>query len=98
MLDADSDGNPDLYVSQNFYGPQRETGRMAGGLGALLLGNGDGTFREVWPKESGIMLPGDAREAAPVDLDGDGRPDIAVAVNRGNVQVFLNRISPKRPN
>ncbi|MFN0126355.1 MAG: VCBS repeat-containing protein, partial [Verrucomicrobiales bacterium] len=92
FLQADSDGKPDLYVSQNFYGPQRETGRMAGGLGALLMGMGDGTFREIWPAESGIVVPGDAREAAAVDVDGDGQDDLAVAVNNGNLQVFLNRV------
>ena len=89
---ADSDGIPDLYVSQNFYGPQRETGRMAGGLGALLLGDGEGSFREIWPKTSGIALPGDARKAVVVDLDGDGKQDVAVAVNNGPVQILLNRV------
>ncbi|MCA9217224.1 MAG: hypothetical protein KDB27_29345, partial [Planctomycetales bacterium] len=93
FLHADSDGNPDLYVSQNFYGPQRETGRMSGGLGVLLLGNGDGTFREVWPSESGIVVPDDARTASTIDLDGDGSHDIAVAINNGEVKVFLNRVN-----
>ena len=89
---ANSDGIPDLYVSQNFYGPQRETGRMAGGLGALLLGDGEGSFREIWPKTSGIVVPGDARKAVVVDLDGDGKQDVAVAVNNGPVQILLNRV------
>ena len=31
FLEANGDDTIDLYVSQNFYGPQRETGRMAGG-------------------------------------------------------------------
>ena len=95
FLQADSDGIPDLYLSQNFYGPQRETGRMAGGLGALLLGRGDGSFREVWPEESGIVVPGDGRKVAVVDLDGDGKDDLAVAVNNGALQVFLNRVPPR---
>ena len=89
---ADSDGIPDLYVSQNFYGPQRETGRMAGGLGALLLGREDGSFREIWPEVSGIALAGDARGAVVVDLDGDGREDVAVALNNGPVKFLLNRV------
>ena len=92
FFQADGDGKVDLYVSQNFYGPQRETGRMAGGLGALLLGLGDGGFREVWPEESGIMVPQDARGVEVVDLDGDGREDIAVAINSGRLKVLLNRV------
>lgn len=90
FLDADADGKPDLYVSQNFYAPQRETGRMSGGLGALLLGNGDGTFREIWPEQSGIAVPGDARGVATIDLDADGWQDLAISQNSGNLQVFLN--------
>ena len=90
FLEADGDGNPDLYVSQNFYGPQRETGRMAGGVGLLLLGNGDGTFREVWPEVSGILLPQDARAAKAIDLNGDGKQDLAVAVNNGPMRIYLN--------
>ncbi|MGY8645735.1 MAG: VCBS repeat-containing protein [Verrucomicrobiales bacterium] len=90
FLDADADGKADLYVSQNFYGPQRETGRMSGGLGALLLGNGDGTFREVWPEQSGIAVPGDARGAAVIDLDADGWQDLAISQNNGILEVFLN--------
>ena len=80
----------DLYNTQNFYGPQRETGRMSGGLGALLLGNGDGTFREVWPEQSGIAVPGDARGAAVIDLDADGWQDLAISQNNGILEVFLN--------
>lgn len=88
FLQADGDGMIDLYVSQNFYGPQRETGRMASGVGLLLLGNGDGTFKEVAPNRSGIVIPGDGRSAVAVDFNGDGKDDIAVAVNNGPVRFF----------
>lgn len=90
FLDADGDGRIDLYVSQNFYGPQRETGRMSGGLGLLLLGNGDGNFREVGPSESGISVAGDARGVAVIDLDQNGLPDLGIAENSGVLRVFLN--------
>ena len=91
FLEADGDGKIDLYLSQNFYGPQRETGRMAGGVGLLLLGNGDGGFREVGPRRSGIVIPGDARGAVAVDIDGDGKDDLAVAVNNDLVRLILNQ-------
>ena len=49
MLDADADGRLDVYIVQNFYGPQPETGHMDGGLSLLMLGRGDGQFSSVWP-------------------------------------------------
>jgi hypothetical protein len=91
FLEADGDGVIDLYVSQNFYGAQRETGRMAGGVGLLLRGNGDGTFREVGPRHSGIVIPDDARCAVSLDFNGDGNHDLAVGVNNGPVRLLLNR-------
>jgi hypothetical protein len=91
FVDANGDAAPDLVVAQNFFGPQRETGRMDGGLGMLLLGNGDGAFRESWPQESGVFIPEDAVAARVADLDGDGADDIAVATNNGPVRVFLRR-------
>jgi len=36
LADVDGDGKLDLYLVQNFFGPQRETGRMDGGVSLLL--------------------------------------------------------------
>ncbi|MCA9217825.1 MAG: VCBS repeat-containing protein [Planctomycetales bacterium] len=91
FLDANGDGKKDLYVSQNFYGPQRETGRMAGGVGMLLLGHGDGSFTDVSANRSGIVIPDDARGVSVIDFNGDGADDIAVAVNNGKVRLLQNR-------
>ena len=49
LTDVNADGNADIYIAQNFFSPQLETGRMDGGVSLLLLGKGDGTFQEVWP-------------------------------------------------
>ena len=56
LTEVDGDGNVDLYMVQNFYGPQAETGRMAGGVSLLLRGRGDGTFVAVPPRESGLLF------------------------------------------
>ena len=91
LTDVDGDGNLDLYMVQNFFGPQRETGRMDGGVSLLLRGNGDGTFEPVWPKRSGLLVPGDATALTYTDLNDDGWTDFVVATNDGPVQAFVNR-------
>ena len=89
--DFDGDGHPDLVLAQNFFHPQRETGRMNGGLSLLLKGDGQGGFAPVWPRESGIVEPGDARGAAVVDINEDGAPDLVIGLNDDAPSVWLNR-------
>ncbi|CAN5218541.1 VCBS repeat-containing protein [soil metagenome] len=88
ILHANDDSHPDLYLAQNFYGPQPETGRADGGVGLLLLGNGDATFTPVPPSASGLVVPGDATSASLADIDGDGHPELFVAVNDGPIHAF----------
>ena len=91
LAEVDGDGHADLYLAQNFYSPQPETGRMGGGLSLLLRGVGDGSFTPVWPKESGLIAPGDAKALAVTDLNDDGWPDSVVAINNGGLMAFENR-------
>jgi hypothetical protein len=84
----DDDPDLDLFVAQNFFGPQAETGRADGGVGLLLTGNGDGTFKPVPPHESGIVVAGDAKSACLADVDSDGNVDILVATNDGPIHAF----------
>jgi hypothetical protein len=92
LEDVNGDGNADLVVAQNSFGPRHETGAFDGGLGQLLTGNGDGTFDPVWPLESGVIIPGDAKGLAATDIDGDGASDLVVAINDDSPVVLLNRI------
>jgi enediyne biosynthesis protein E4 len=91
MTDVDADGHVDLAFVQNFYHPQRETPRYGGGLGVVMQGGGDGSFRVVTPKASGLSLPLDARGLAYGDINNDLRPDLVASVNNGPLQVFLNQ-------
>ena len=91
FLDADGDPHPDLFLPQNYFAPQRETGRMDGGLGQLLLGKGDGTFTAVSAAASGIVIPEDAVGSLAVDLDGDGRQDLLVSINNAAPRALLRR-------
>ncbi|MCH2119275.1 MAG: FG-GAP-like repeat-containing protein, partial [Pirellulales bacterium] len=91
LTEVDGDGNADMYLVQNFYSPQQETGRMDGGVSLLLKGNGDGTFHPVWPDQSGLVVPGDAKGLTVTDLNGDGWVDFVVSINDGDLLAFENR-------
>lgn len=95
LVDVDGDGKLDLYLAQNFLSTQPETGRMNGGLSLLLRGTGNGTFAPVWPKESGLIVPGDGKGLAVTDLNQDGWPDFIVGINNGPALAFTNRGSPE---
>lgn len=88
FLDADADGNLDLFLAQNFFGPQFETGPYSSGLSTLLLSNGKGAFTPLLPDRSGLVVPGDATAATMTDFNGDGRLDLAVAQNDGPLLTF----------
>ena len=90
LTEVDGDGNLDLYIVQNFFGPQPETGRMDGGLSLLLRGMGDGRFDPVWPNKSGLVVSGDAKALTAADFDRDGWVDFALTVNDGSMVGFLN--------
>ncbi len=97
LTDLDGDGHLDLYLLQNFFGPQLETGRMDGGISQLLLGSEDGHFVPVPADESGLVVPGDATALAVLDLNEDRRPDLAVARNDDTLLQFTNRRETTRP-
>ncbi|MGI9239994.1 MAG: FG-GAP-like repeat-containing protein, partial [Verrucomicrobiales bacterium] len=83
--DFNADGDLDLFLAQNFYSPQPETGRMDGGLSVVLLGDGGGGFGALRADESGIAIAGDASCAAPV---GRG---LVVGINDGAWQMYRSR-------
>lgn len=83
FTEVDGDGIPDVYLVQNFYSPQAETGHMDGGLSLLLMGQGDGTFSPVPPRESGLVVPHDATSLTLADVNRDSRLDFVVGSNEG---------------
>ena len=91
LCDVNGDGNLDLYVVQNFSGPQRETGYMKGGVSQLLLGDGTGVFKPVSPDKSGLVVSGDATTVTTHDFNGDGSVDFFVGVNNSNYELFMNQ-------
>ncbi|MEO2045836.1 MAG: FG-GAP-like repeat-containing protein [Pirellulales bacterium] len=91
LTELNGDTHPDLYLVQNFFGPQRETGRMDGGLSLLLLGTDQGTFEPVWPDRSGLEVHQDAKSLTIADLNGDHWPDFVVGINDQPLQAFINQ-------
>jgi len=88
--DFDGDGHADIYAVQNSYAPIPAVGRFDGGLSQLLLGDGHGHFKPATPAESGLIVPGDAKAVAVLDLDHDGWPDFLVAQNNSSTLAFRN--------
>ena len=93
--DVNGDGNLDLYVVQNFFGPQRETGNMDGGVSLLMLGDGKGNFKELFPDESGLIVSGDATSLTILDFNNDNCPDYLVGINNSNFISFENKSNKK---
>ncbi len=75
-VDVDGDGDTDLFVGGRVV--SRAYGRTP--ASALLLNDGRGRFRDATDEWSpGLERVGMVAAAAWADLDGDGRPDLALA-------------------
>jgi hypothetical protein len=85
FADANADGKLDVIVSGaiNTFGTTLQ----------LFLGNGNGTFAagtEVWASNNSPLFQSNVGMAAFADLNGDGCPDISVAMSSGLVIVLFN--------
>ncbi|HYD84656.1 MAG TPA: VCBS repeat-containing protein, partial [Opitutus sp.] len=76
--DFDGDGHADLYTVQNSYAPIPLVGRFHGGISQLLHGDGRGNWTAVPPSDSNLVVSGDAKALASVDLDRNGWADFVV--------------------
>ena len=94
--DVDGDGHADIYAVQNSYAPIPQVGRFDGGLSQLLRGDGHGHFSPAWPAESGLVVPGDAKALAMLDLSHDGWPSFLVSRNNNLTLAFRNHGIPGR--
>ncbi len=91
VSDFNSDGHQDVFVSQNFSGVRHGASRLHAGTGALLFGDGRGSFRVVSAAESGLSLFGEGRGCTVSDFNQDGRVDLMVGQNNDESRLFLNQ-------
>jgi hypothetical protein len=94
--DFSGGGHADIVAVQNSYAPIRADGRIDGGLGQLLRGDGHGHFEPVAPAASGLVVPGDAKALSVVDLGRDGWPGFLVTRNNNVTLAFRNAGVPGR--
>ena len=94
--DFDADGDVDVYMVQNLFSREAETGLWDGGIGVMLRNDGAGDLQVVDPSETGLVIAGDAKGMAVADIDHDGWPDIVVAQNNDVLRVFRNGGVPGR--
>lgn len=91
VADFDGDGKEDIFISQNSFAANPETGRYDGGRSLWLRGDGTGNFMSVAAAVSGLSVFGEQRGAAVADFDHDGRPDLVVTQHAAPVKLFRNR-------
>lgn len=91
IADFNGDSKQDVFIGNNFFASQPETGFMDGGLSLLLEGRGDGNFRGRWPNESGIAIDAPSYGVAMADFDRDGDIDIAVSANNERLRLLANQ-------
>jgi len=90
VADFDGDGLEDLVLAQNRAERISPLSRDDNGRGLWLRGVGSGDFRAVRPIESGIHAGGDQRGVTVLDVDQDGRLDLAISQNQGPTRLYRN--------
>ncbi|GGM88551.1 hypothetical protein GCM10010967_21530 [Dyadobacter beijingensis] len=92
--DFNHDGHLDLLLSGNSHATESISGRLDGLNGLLLSGNGKGGFKPLDPATSGILIPGDAKGMARLELVSGGSMVLA-AQNNGPLLAFTGAASPE---
>lgn len=100
LLDADLDGDLDLYAANGHVQPEIETAQQGIGYAEpphLFLNRGDGEFEDV-AQRIGLTDSVVARGAAYADFDRDGDLDILLTENSGPAHLLRNEtVGPEGP-
>ncbi|MDA1269475.1 MAG: FG-GAP-like repeat-containing protein [Bacteroidetes bacterium] len=85
--DINGDGNTDLVMVGNDYGNEVFIGRLDAALGWVFLGDGKGGFDPVSARESGFVVPGDAKSLVKLAKSG-GEALYVASQNRSKLLAF----------
>ncbi len=86
--DLNSDGILDLITAGNMYGTEPETARYDAGIGMILVGQGDGSFKALNLSKSGFYVPGNVKDLKLIKSDNN-RVGLLVANNNDRLQAFI---------
>jgi hypothetical protein len=85
--DVNGDGVTDLVMVGNDYGNEVFIGRLDAALGWIFLGDGKGGFTAVPARESGFVVPGDAKALVKLAKSG-GEALYVASQNRSKLLAF----------
>jgi len=92
------DGHADIYAVQGPHAGVTPVSHNDGGLSLLLRGDGKGHFDPAPPRESGLIVPGNAKALVVLDLMGDAWPGFLVSRNNDSSLAFRNKgVKGNRP-
>jgi len=90
--DINGDGYLDLALAQNVsYLPSLNAPMKSNGC-LILLNMGNGSFRTLSAKESGVFYMDDSERIRLVDLNDDGKLDLEATTRDKQVYIFNNQI------
>ena len=87
VYDLNGDGYNDIFLGGNFYGLKPQTGRFDASYGTLLLQGRHHHFHYVAPKQSGLFMKGEVRDAVMLNPAGKNTL-VLVARNNDNLMLF----------
>ncbi|MEJ7738250.1 MAG: VCBS repeat-containing protein [Chitinophagaceae bacterium] len=87
--DLDEDGKTDIWLGGNFYALKPQVGRHNASKGIYLKGKGGKAFTYMSPRESGVKVEGEVRDAGVIQLRGSKH--MFVERNNGRVLLFKKR-------
>jgi len=83
IADVDADGSLDLILGGNFYRSKPEIGIYDASFGLVLRGNKDQHFQALNARESGVLIKGEIRDFAQVEIG----EELVYIVSRNNDQI-----------